>query len=203
MASAQAVYIKSGDQPRQFAWGSQQSPSYSVAAAQSSLPLYKESVCSTFQAIAVGTGAVTATVTLRVTNDDNTGRGFVPQGANAPSWPVTTANASTTLTANGQQFTQALVGATISAPGVPIGTTVSSIAAGGAALTMSAAATASSNVQCGFFANNWCATALGVITISGTGGGTDGFTTSAPWRYVQAIVSGLANVTGVQVLMGV
>lgn len=204
MGSSQAVYLKSGEQPRQFNWGNQQSPVYSVTANQSSLPFYKEAVYSTFQAIVAGTGAVTATVTIQVSNDDNTGRGFVSQGTNAPTWPVTTTNASPTLTANGQPFTQALVGATITAPGVPVGTTVSSVAAGGVTLTMSANATASANVQCVFYANNWCATALGTITLNGTTSATDGFTTSAAWRYVRAVVS---NITGtgatVNVLMGV
>jgi hypothetical protein len=54
------------------------------------------------------------------------------------------------------------------------------------------------------FANNWCATAMGTITLSGTTTSSDGFTTQAPWRYVRASVT---NITGtgaiVSALMGV
>lgn len=204
MPSSTAVVMKSGEQPRTFSWGTQAVPASSTTANQASLPLYKEAVYGVFQAIVAGTGAVTATVTFQVSMDDNTGRGYVFASNNAPGALVSTANTSTTLTANGVTFTQAMVGMTISAPGVPVGTTVSSIAAGGATLVMSAAATATANVQANFFANNWCATALGTITLSGTTSATDGFTTSAPWRYVRAVAS---NVTGtgatVTVLMGV
>ena len=51
---------------------------------------------------------------------------------------------------------------------------------------------------------NWAATALGTITLSATTTASDGFTTTAPWKWVRAVVS---NVTGtgavVTVLMGV
>ena len=51
---------------------------------------------------------------------------------------------------------------------------------------------------------NWTATALGVITLSGTTSASDGFTTTAPWKWVRAVIT---NVTGtgavVTCLMGV
>jgi hypothetical protein len=51
---------------------------------------------------------------------------------------------------------------------------------------------------------NWVATALGVISLAGTTGQTDGFTTVAPWKYVRAVLSSLTG-TGAAcyVLMGV
>jgi hypothetical protein len=59
-------------------------------------------------------------------------------------------------------------------------------------------------VQASIFANNWIATAVGTITLSGTTNVTDGFQTITSWRYLRANVT---NVTGtaalVSVLMGV
>lgn len=51
---------------------------------------------------------------------------------------------------------------------------------------------------------NWVATALGTITLSGTTSATDGFTTTAPWKYVRARVTAITG-TGAtaQVYMGV
>lgn len=40
---------------------------------------------------------------------------------------------------------------------------------------------------------NFCATAIGTITLSGTTSVTDGFTSAAPWKYVEAV---LTNLTG-------
>ena len=63
--------------------------------------------------------------------------------------------------------------------------------------------TATVTIQCSNDGVNWCATALGVITLSGASGSSDGFTTQAPWKKVRAVLS---NVTGtgvkVKVLMG-
>jgi hypothetical protein len=80
-------------------------------------PIYKDSPYTTYQATVVGTGAVTATVNIQVTNQTDT--------AGAPT--------------------------------------------------------------------NWCATAMGTITLSGTTAVSDGFTTAAPWKWSRAVVS---NVTG-------
>ena len=119
------VKIASGERPKYFTFGSP--PVASTTTNQNSNPAAKTSPYSTFQATVIGTGAVTATVGIQVTNDED---------------------------ANG-------------------------------------------NPQ------NWCATVLGTITLSGTTAVADGFTSIAPWRYVRAAVS---NVTGtgatVQVLMG-
>lgn len=204
MASAQAVYLKSGDQPRAFDFGNAAAQVNTIIANQASLPIYKEAVYSTFQAILTGTGALTATVAIQASNDDNTGRGFVVGGASGPSNPVSTTNASSTLTSLAAQFTQALVGATISAPGVPVGTTVSSVT-NPTTIVMSANATATAtSVQCIFYANNWIATALGTITLSGSTNVTDGFSTASAWRYVRANVTAISG-TGatVSVVMGV
>jgi len=50
---------------------------------------------------------------------------------------------------------------------------------------------------------HWNSTPLGTITLSGSDGEADGFTSSAPWKYVRAEVSGLTG-TGatVKVLQG-
>lgn len=51
---------------------------------------------------------------------------------------------------------------------------------------------------------NWCSTPLGTITLSGTTSSSDGFTTTAPWKYVRARVTAISG-TGATVvcLMGV
>ena len=65
------VFIKSGDQPRYFAF----SGVLSTTATAGSSPIYKESPYSSFQAIVTGTGAVTATVALQVSNEAATFNG--------------------------------------------------------------------------------------------------------------------------------
>ncbi|CAB4120864.1 hypothetical protein UFOVP2_36 [uncultured Caudovirales phage] len=208
MGMPSAVYIKSGDQPRAFAFGNSVAPALTTTSNQSTLPIYKESVYSSFQAVVRGTGAITATATIQVSNDDNTGRGFCPGNDKsfAPGFVVNTTNASATLASPASQFTQAMVGAVIACPGVPVGTTVSSVAAGGVSLTMSANATVTTTtgVQASLFDSLWVATALGTITLSGTTVVTDGFTTAAPWRYVRGVFT---NITGTgataSLLMGV
>jgi hypothetical protein len=62
------VKIKSGEQPRYFAW----SGVLSTTATGASSPTYKESPWSTFQAIVTGTGVVTATVLIQGSNQDAT-----------------------------------------------------------------------------------------------------------------------------------
>jgi hypothetical protein len=51
---------------------------------------------------------------------------------------------------------------------------------------------------------NWVATSLGTITLSGTTSSSDGFATTASWKYVRARVTAISG-TGatVQVYMGV
>ena len=51
---------------------------------------------------------------------------------------------------------------------------------------------------------NWCSTPLGTITLSGTTSSSDGFTTTAPWKYVRARITAISG-TGAAVvcLMGV
>lgn len=211
MASAQAVYIKSGDQPRAFQWGNP-AASFTIANTASN-PIYKESVYSTFQAILTSAtfGALTGTVAIQCSNDDNTGRGWLLGGDNAPGFMATTTVASATVTSvQGGIFTQALLGSIFSSPNVPLGTTVAAVAANGLTLTLSSGAgVVAGTAPATIFAQNWCITALGTITLTGTTSATtptytDGFTTQAPWRYVRALAS---NVTGtgatLSVLMGV
>jgi hypothetical protein len=64
--------------------------------------------------------------------------------------------------------------------------------------------TATIIIDCSNDGTNWCSTALGTITLSGTTSATDGFTTSAPWKYVRARVTAISG-TGavVTVLRGV
>ena len=200
MASSQAVYIKSGDQPRAFQWGNL--PINTTTGNTNSNPLYKESVYSCFQASVTSTtpGALTATVAIQCSMDDNTGRGWILGGTNAPGFIATTTAASATVNAPaGGIFTQALVGSLFSAPTVPVGTTVSAVAANGLSLTLSTGVgVTAGTVPATIFGQNWCATVLGTITLTGTTTTaiptvTDGFTTQAPWRYVRAVVT---NLTG-------
>lgn len=206
MGSAQGVFIMAGDQPRAFAFGNSVVTLTAVTVNQASLPLYKQSVYSAFQAIVTGTGALTATVTIQGSNDDNTGRGFVPGGALAPGFLVSTVSASNVIGSPLIRFFPGLVGATISAPGVPVGATIVSVAAGGASAIISANATATSalGVQASIFANNWVSTPLGVITLNGTANVTDGFQSQSCWRYMRASVTGISGTNAtVNVLMGV
>lgn len=62
-----------------------------------------------------------------------------------------------------------------------------------ATVTGSGALTATITVQVSNDGVNPCATAAGVITLSGTGTQSDGFATNAAWKYVRVVVS---NVTG-------
>lgn len=66
------------------------------------------------------------------------------------------------------------------------------------------AVTATVNIEASNDGVNWCSTALGTITLSGTTSVSDGITTVCPWKYVRAI---LTNLTGTDaacyVLMGV
>ena len=65
------VFIKSGDQPRYFAF----SGVLSTTATAGSSPIYKESPYSTFQAIVTGTGSVGATVVIQGSNETATFNG--------------------------------------------------------------------------------------------------------------------------------
>lgn len=48
------------------------------------------------------------------------------------------------------------------------------------------------------------ATAVGVITLSGTTSSSDGFTTDAPWKYLRAVVSSSSGtISSISVTMGV
>jgi uncharacterized protein with ACT and thioredoxin-like domain len=66
------VFIKSGEQPRYFAF----SGVLCTTSNQASSPIYKESPYGTFQAIVTGTGAVTATIAVQVSNEADTFNGI-------------------------------------------------------------------------------------------------------------------------------
>ena len=66
------VLIKSGEQPRYFRFGSTDNFTTSTG---NSNAIYKESPYSAFQAIVTGTGTVTGTVNVQVTNEDATAAG--------------------------------------------------------------------------------------------------------------------------------
>jgi hypothetical protein len=118
------VKIQSGENPKYFTFGA--SNALNTTTTQASNPAAKTAVFSTFQAIVTGTGAVTATVSIQITNDDD------------GTSPI-----------------------------------------------------------------NWCSTALGTITLTGTTSASDGFATMAAWRYVRANVTAITG-TGatLEVLMG-
>ena len=66
------MFIKSGEQPRYFAF----SGVTSTSAIDVSSPIYKESPYAAFQAIVTGTGAVTGTVLIQVSNETDTFNGI-------------------------------------------------------------------------------------------------------------------------------
>ena len=209
------VRIKSGTL-KNFPWGNAQALTTIIN--QNSLPIYKESPYDTFQANLYSTtfGALTATITVQGSNDVWSGVGFVANNC-------TLTNGSAVITCTASQFaggTEELndlynppvaVGMSVIGNGIPVGSYVTVV-------TSNNSITISNNVAglaispslntVRFFQNNWVATSLGVITLSGTTVNTtpslsDGFTTIAPWKFVRSVVSGLTG-TGatVQVLMG-
>ena len=199
------VRIKSGDVGL-FPWGN--AGAVSVTANQSSLPIYKESPWTTFQAIVTSTtfGALAGTVAILGTNDIWTGVGFVANN-------VTLTNGSAVITCTASQFaggTEELndqfspavaVGMIVVGPGIPVGTYVATVTNNNS-ITLSAnvaglpASPTVGSVR--FFQTNWCATALGTITLSGTTSATaptlsDGFTTVAPWKWVKAVLTAISG----------
>ena len=202
---AESVSIACGEKPRYFQFGSP--PTNLATANGSSLPLYKERVFCTFQAISslAAGGAVTATVTLKASNSDKTGKG-VPIG-------VFISNGSTTVTSGAlfagfidqttsQWIPPVQIGDTIVGQGIPAAATVTAIASA-SSITISAAATASISVIATFQDSNWGSTVLGTITAAGTNNGTDVLVGIAtPCRFVQATVAALTAGGVCQVIMG-
>ena len=89
------VRIKSGEQPRYFAF----SGALSTMANANSTALYKESPWSTFQVIITGTGSVTATVTIQGSNQDDSFNGV------KSNWVTINAFSMTGTTSDTQGFT--------------------------------------------------------------------------------------------------
>lgn len=48
-------------------------------------------------------------------------------------------------------------------------------------------------IECSLDNVNWCQTALGTITLSGTNSASDGFTTNASWKYIRARISAVSG----------
>ena len=59
--------------------------------------------------------------------------------------------------------------------------------------TTSGSGTATVNVYGSNDGVNFCNTAIGTITLSGVSGTNDGFTVTAPWKYVKAILTSLTG----------
>ena len=91
------VFIKSGEQPRYFAF----SGAKSTTANASSSPIYKESPFSSFQAMINGTGTVSATVAIQVSLEDDTANGvtsnWITMGTITLSGTTTATDGFTTI----------------------------------------------------------------------------------------------------------
>lgn len=185
---------------------------------QASLPFYKISPYTTFQAVVSSTalGALTGTIAFQCSNDVWTGVGFALNTLVTTSGSAVVTSPLNQFAGGSEQlndlFNPAVsVGMLVVGPGIPAGAYVSAVTNNGS-ITLSANATATTvqgGVSLRFFATNWCATVLGTITLSGTTSATapslsDGFTTVAPWKFSRAVVS---NITGtgatVSVIAGV
>ena len=91
------VFIKSGEQPRYFAF----SGVTSTTATGASSPIYKESPYGSFQGIITGTGTVSATINVQVTNEDATANGansnWITMGTITLSGTTTATDGFTTI----------------------------------------------------------------------------------------------------------
>jgi len=91
------VFIKSGEQPRYFAF----SGVNSTTATGASSPIYKESPYGSFQGIITGTGTVSATINVQVTNEDATANGtnsnWITMGTITLSGTTTATDGFTTI----------------------------------------------------------------------------------------------------------
>lgn len=73
-----------------------------------------------------------------------------------------------------------------------------------ATVTGTGAVAATVVIDCSNDGTNWCTTSLGTITLTGTTTASDGFTTTAPWKFVRARVTAISGTgASVIVLMGV
>ena len=69
------VYLKSGEQPRNFNFGTLTTIVNTTTTVANSMAIKKESPHASFQAIVNGTGTVGATVVIQVSNEESTGQG--------------------------------------------------------------------------------------------------------------------------------
>jgi len=204
----ESVVIASGEVGRFFAFSlnADGSPNRLITATGSSQAIRKERVYSTFQATVTGSGAVSGTVVIDATNDDKTGMGLaIPVGLNS----------NTTVTSPGlfngfidpvttRWVPPVEIGDLVIGPGIPASTTVASIASA-SSLTISNPATVTGLGYSPLFQSaNWIKTPLATITLTSTNFDSDGFSTSAAWRWVRARVTAIGG-TGatIWVVMGV
>lgn len=204
------VFLSTGvTESNKFIWSTPPNSNILVATASTNLtsqPMYRENIYTSYMAaVRTTAGAAAATISIYGTDDANTGRGFTLAGQGAPGMMVNTTVGSPTLAAatpglfgfsNSVNVAYNLIGAQIVHPAFPQGTTVTAVASNGSSITASANATATTvNSQGQLVDNNWVATALGVITLTGAGGfACDGFASGpAAWRFVHAIITGLSG----------
>jgi hypothetical protein len=66
------------------------------------------------------------------------------------------------------------------------------------------AITATVIIDCSNDGVSWCVTPLGTITLTGTTNTSDGFTVTAPWKYVRARITAVSGtISSIFVKMGV
>ncbi|HET8686205.1 MAG TPA: hypothetical protein VFM18_06020 [Methanosarcina sp.] len=69
-----------------------------------------------------------------------------------------------------------------------------------ATVTGTGAVTATVLIEVSNDGTNWLSTPMGTISLSGTTSATDGFTSSAPWKYVRANITAISG-TGATVVV--
>ncbi len=203
----ESVTLASGEVSRFFAFSltAAGDPNRLSTATGSSQPIRKERVYSTFQATVFGSGAVTATVIIDATNDDKTGEGRqIPVTLNGSTTVTSGALFNGFVDANGRWVPPVQIGDAISGTGIPAATTVTAVASA-SSITISNAATATGPGYYPLFTGvDWIKTPLGTITLTSTNFDSDGFTTSAAWRWVRARITAITGTSAtVWVAMGV
>jgi hypothetical protein len=170
----------------------------STTAIAFSNPIPKDGVYATYLASVTGTGTVGATAVIQCTNDPYTAGQDDIANRKFQNFLMGTTNASTTVTQAQGYFRPDQTGNQVYAAGVPNGTTFTYVSS--TTGTLSAAATATATVPARFQANKWVL--LGTITLTGTTEASDGFATSASWKWTRfnvTAVSGTgATVVGIQ-----
>lgn len=166
---------------------------------QTSNPLTMNGLYHTFQLISSGAG--TSTAQIQVSNEDLTGQGLFAQCGTTTSSTTVTIYPTTVANATGPSigpFVQIVPGMLVVGPGIPAGTTVSSVT-NSTTIVLSAAATLGlANVGLQFYNLNWFN--LGsALTLAAAG--TTGVADVSAWKYVRANVTAVSGT--VQIILGV